>query len=38
VLVRDFDAAFVYPIFGQEETIFGYKNLEIQVCSLIVQL
>ncbi|KAM0792441.1 hypothetical protein ACM66B_005118 [Microbotryomycetes sp. NB124-2] len=30
-LVRDFEPAFVYPIFGQEETIFGYHNLEIQL-------
>lgn len=31
VLVDDFSPTFVYPIFGQEETIFGFKNLEIQV-------
>ncbi|KAK4058725.1 histone acetyltransferase 1 [Microbotryomycetes sp. JL221] len=31
VLVRDFEPAFVYPIFGQEETIFGYHDLEIQL-------
>ncbi|KAK4053052.1 histone acetyltransferase 1 [Microbotryomycetes sp. JL201] len=30
-LVRDFEPTFVYPIFGQEETIFGYHNLEIQL-------
>ncbi|SCZ97657.1 BZ3500_MvSof-1268-A1-R1_Chr4-3g07342 [Microbotryum saponariae] len=30
-LVDDFHPTFVYPIFGQEETIFGYRNLEIQL-------
>lgn len=30
-LVTDFAPAFVYPIFGQEETIFGYRELEINV-------
>lgn len=30
-LTSDFAPAFVYPIFGEEETIFGYKDLEINV-------
>ena len=31
-LVKDFAPAFVYPIFGEEELIFGYsKDLEVQV-------
>ena len=29
--VAEFSPAFVYPIFGQEETIFGYRDLEIHV-------
>lgn len=31
ILVEQFSPAFVYPIFGQEETIFGYRDLEIHV-------
>lgn len=31
--VEVFSPLFAYPIFGEEETIFGYRNLEIQVCS-----
>ena len=31
VLIEPFSPAFVYPIFGQEETIFGYRDLEIHV-------
>lgn len=30
-LIDDFAPSFVYPIFGQEELIFGYTGLEIQV-------
>jgi hypothetical protein len=30
-LVDDFTPTFVYPIFGQEETIFGHKGLSIEV-------
>lgn len=30
-LVGEFAPAFVYPIFGEEETIFGYRELEINV-------
>ncbi|KAK4699802.1 histone acetyltransferase 1, partial [Phenoliferia sp. Uapishka_3] len=29
-LVSSFSPAFVYPIFGQEETIFGYRSLSIR--------
>ncbi|KAL8293125.1 hypothetical protein RQP46_000819 [Phenoliferia psychrophenolica] len=29
VRIAPFSPAFVYPIFGQEETIFGYRDLEI---------
>ncbi|GAA6009078.1 hypothetical protein JCM10207_004085 [Rhodosporidiobolus poonsookiae] len=29
VLVEPFSPTFVYPIFGEQETIFGYKGLEI---------
>lgn len=30
-LVDDFSPTFVYPIFGQDEVIFGYKGLNIEV-------
>jgi len=30
-LVETFAPVFVYPIFGEEETIFGYQGLEIDV-------
>jgi len=30
-LVEPFAPVFVYPIFGDEETIFGYQGLEIDV-------
>lgn len=30
-LVEPFSPTFVYPIFGDEETIFGYKGLNIDV-------
>ncbi|GAA5852723.1 hypothetical protein JCM3766R1_000355 [Sporobolomyces carnicolor] len=30
-LVTPFEPTFVYPIFGQEETIFGYRNLKIDL-------
>lgn len=36
VLVDDFSPTFVYPIFGQEETIFGYKGLSIEVSTTIL--
>ncbi len=32
-LVDDFSPTFVYPIFGEEETIFGHKGLRIEVSS-----
>ena len=28
----EFNPAFTYPIFGEQEKIFGYKGLDIQVC------
>jgi len=31
-LVEPFAPSFVYPIFGEEETIFGYQGLNIDVC------
>lgn len=33
-LVETFAPVFVYPIFGEEETIFGYQGLEIDVSTL----
>lgn len=30
-LVEPFSPLFVYPIYGEEETIFGYKGLDIDV-------
>lgn len=30
-LVKPFHPAFTYPIFGEKEVAFGYKNLDIQV-------
>ncbi|KAM0753903.1 histone acetyltransferase type B catalytic subunit [Meredithblackwellia eburnea MCA 4105] len=29
--ISDFSPTFVYPIFGEEETIFGYQGLQIQL-------
>jgi hypothetical protein len=31
-LIEPFAPSFVYPIFGEEETIFGYQGLNIDVC------
>jgi len=28
---KEFSPAFTYPIFGEEEQIFGYKGLHVQV-------
>jgi hypothetical protein len=28
----DFHPSFTYPIYGEEEKIYGYKDLEIDVC------
>lgn len=30
-LITAFHPKFVYPIFGQEETIYGYQDLDLQV-------
>lgn len=30
-LVSSFHPKFVYPIFGEEEQIYGYEDLEIEV-------
>lgn len=27
-----FNPAFTYPIFGEQEKIFGYQNLDVKVC------
>lgn len=33
-LTRPWNPEFTYPIFGTEEQIYGYKNLQISVCFL----
>lgn len=33
VLIEPFNPTFTYPIFGDQEKIFGYRGLEIKVSS-----